>query len=156
MELQNKELKKVMNQLGVALVKGLVKELIAADKRVTGNLVRSIDYELIEAADGFILELLAADYLEQVDQGRKPGKQPPTKALDKWIVRRGIAPRSKNGKFISRKSLKFLIARSIGENGIKGIFVVEKTINEIYSKKRELIKKAAIKDLNELIDKIIV
>jgi hypothetical protein len=156
MEIQNKELKKVMNQLGIELVKGLVKELIAADKKVTGNLVRSIDYKLIEVADNLILELLSADYLDQVDQGRKPGKQPPTRALDKWIVRRGIAPRSKNGKFIPRESVKFLIARSIGKNGIKGIFVVKKTIEEIYSNKTELIKKAALKDLNELIDKIIV
>jgi len=156
MEIQNKELKKVMNQLGIELVIGLVKELIAADKKVTGNLVRSIDYKLIEVADNLILELLSADYLDQVDQGRKPGKQPPTRALDKWIVRRGIAPRSKNGKFIPRESVKFLIARSIGKNGIKGIFVVKKTIEEIYSNKTELIKKAALKDLNELIDKIIV
>ena len=44
---------------------------------------------------------------------------PPTKALDKWVVRRGIAPRDAKGRLISRKSLKFLIARSIYKNGIK-------------------------------------
>lgn len=42
-----------------------------------------------------------------------------TKSLDKWIIRRGIAPRGKNGQFMSRKSLKFLIARSIYMTGIK-------------------------------------
>ena len=46
-------------------------------------------------------------------------KMPPTKALDKWIVKKGIAPKDKNGKFISRQSLKFAIARSIFQNGIK-------------------------------------
>jgi hypothetical protein len=44
---------------------------------------------------------------------------PPPKAFDKWIVRKGIAPRDKNGKFISRKSLRFLIARAVFKNGIK-------------------------------------
>lgn len=45
-------------------------------------------------------------------------KMPPVKAFDKWLVRKGIAPR-KNGKFASRKSLAFLIARSVFRNGIK-------------------------------------
>jgi hypothetical protein len=39
--------------------------------------------------------------------------------MDKWIVKKGIAPRDKDGKFISRKSLQFMIARSIFNNGIK-------------------------------------
>lgn len=42
-----------------------------------------------------------------------------TRSLDKWIVRKGIAPRKEGGQFISRKSLKFLIARSIYMTGIK-------------------------------------
>lgn len=45
-------------------------------------------------------------------------KMPPPSKLDKWIVRRGLAPRDK-GKFTKRKSLQFLIARSIFEKGIK-------------------------------------
>ena len=44
---------------------------------------------------------------------------PPPRAFDNWIVRKGIAPRGKNGKFISRQTLKFLIARSIFQHGIK-------------------------------------
>lgn len=40
-------------------------------------------------------------------------------SLDKWIVRKGIAPRDKNGKFMNRQSLKFAIANSIFKNGIK-------------------------------------
>jgi hypothetical protein len=43
---------------------------------------------------------------------------PPPKAFDKWIVRKGIAPRDK-GKFKSRKGLQFAIARSIYKKGIK-------------------------------------
>jgi hypothetical protein len=45
-------------------------------------------------------------------------KMPPPSKLDKWIVRRGLAPREK-GKFTGRKTLQFLIARSIFYNGIK-------------------------------------
>ena len=45
-------------------------------------------------------------------------KMPPPSKLDKWIVRRGLAPRNK-GKFEGRKTLQFIIARSIFEKGIK-------------------------------------
>lgn len=43
---------------------------------------------------------------------------PPPSALDKWIVRKGIAPRDKNGRLISRKKLQFLIALGIFKNGM--------------------------------------
>mgnify|MGYP001233309825 CR=1 FL=1 len=45
-------------------------------------------------------------------------KMPPAKAFDKWVVRKGLAPREK-GKFKNRKSLSFAIARSVYFNGIK-------------------------------------
>jgi hypothetical protein len=46
-------------------------------------------------------------------------KMPPPKAFDKWIVKKGIAPRGKGGMFAKRKGLQFAIARSIFEKGIK-------------------------------------
>ena len=46
-------------------------------------------------------------------------KMPPPSKLDKWSVRKGIAPRDEKGRFVKRKSLNFLIARSIFFNGIK-------------------------------------
>ena len=41
--------------------------------------------------------------------------------LDKWIVRKGIAPRDDKGKFTSRKGLAFIIGRAIKAKGIQGI-----------------------------------
>ncbi len=46
-------------------------------------------------------------------------KMPSTKSLDKWIVRKGIAPRDDKGRLMNRQSLKFAIANSIFKNGIK-------------------------------------
>jgi hypothetical protein len=54
-------------------------------------------------------------------------KMPPPRAFDKWVIRKGIAPRDASGKFKGRsiqsvgfkKSITFLIARSIFYNGIK-------------------------------------
>lgn len=50
---------------------------------------------------------------------RYTNKMPPPKAFDKWIIKKGIAPRKKDGKFTTRKGLQFAIARSIFEKGIK-------------------------------------
>lgn len=46
-------------------------------------------------------------------------KMPPPSAFDKWIVKKGIAPRSATGKFQSRKGLQFAIAKSVFKYGIK-------------------------------------
>ena len=61
-------------------------------------------------------------------------KMPPTKALDKWVVRRGIAPRDAKGRLISRKSLKFLIARGIYRNGIKPSLFFTKPFEVAYDR----------------------
>lgn len=46
-------------------------------------------------------------------------KMPPSSVFDKWSIRRGIAPRDKQGRFLSRKSLNYLLARSIYNKGIR-------------------------------------
>ena len=61
-------------------------------------------------------------------------KMPPPSKLDKWIVKRGIAPRDKSGKFINRKSLQFLIARKIYNNGIKPSLFFTKPFENEYKK----------------------
>lgn len=67
---------------------------------------------------------------------------PPPRALDSWIVRKGIAPRGKNGKFISRQTLKFLIARSIFQHGIKPSLFFTKPFEAAYKRlPEELIAK---------------
>jgi len=53
-------------------------------------------------------------------------KQPPSRIIDKWIVRKGIAPRDEKGRFMPRKSISFLIARSIKSKGIQGISFFQK------------------------------
>ena len=48
--------------------------------------------------------------------------------LDKWIVKKGIAPRDEKGRFKSRKSISFLIARSIKIKGLQGISFFQKPL----------------------------
>jgi hypothetical protein len=104
--------------------------LTKGGKNSSKKLYDSIGYDLNVSKNSLSLDFKMEDYGKFQDQGvsgkiRKfntpfsyKDKMPPTRAFDKWIVKKGIAPRSK-GKFISRESLKFAIARSVFLNGIK-------------------------------------
>jgi hypothetical protein len=119
-----------------------------------GKLEESIKFEVITTSDGFTVQFYMSSYGQFVDKGvsgtqtertfkdykgkviktpysyknRKGHSQPPSRALDKWVVRKGIAPRDASGKFMSRKSITFLIARSIGRKGIQGISFFQKPL----------------------------
>ena len=132
-------IERYLNSFGKNVVKGS-KDILQADKGSTA-LANSIRFEVVKTPEGFSTKFYMDDYGTFLDKGVSGNKkkqsytdyegktktspysyttkQPPSKVLDKWIVRRGIAPRDKGGRFISRKSISFLIARSIKVNGIK-------------------------------------
>ena len=113
-------------------------------------LEQSISFKVITDPDGFKVQFYMADYGTFVDKGvsgnkkqqkfkdyknkvitspyKYTTKQPPSGVLDKWVVRKGIAPRDEGGRFIKRKSLVFLIARKIKRDGIKGISFFQKPL----------------------------
>lgn len=154
------DLIKTFDEIGKDLKKELIKNLIALDKRATGTLIKSIDYNLIvieaqRLVRDLKIELTAADYLIYVDKGRRKGaKMPPPNKLDKWIVARGIAPRDKKGRFIPRKSVQFLIARAIQKNGIKPTNVIKKSIDAVLERNRQKLTDAAVEQLNDIITTI--
>ena len=78
-------------------------------------------------------------------------KMPPMSKLDKWIVRKGLAPRDENGKLLPRKTLQFLIARSIFRKGIKPSLFFTKAFESAYKKlPSELINKYGL-DVEKLV-----
>jgi hypothetical protein len=82
-------------------------------------------------------------------------KMPPPSAFDKWIVRKGIAPRSATGKFQSRKGLQFAIAKSIFKYGIKPSLFFTKPFEEAYKTLPDtLIDKYGL-DAEQLINEIL-
>jgi hypothetical protein len=77
---------------------------------------------------------------------------PPSNKLDSWTVRRGIAPRDEKGRFINRKSLTFLIARSIYLDGIKPSLFFTTPFKKYYKDLPEDLEKAFALDVEEFID----
>lgn len=145
-------IKEVMEKYGLALVEEIIQQLKTAGKEATGNLAKSIDYELIEALDLISINIKAADYFEYVDQGRRPNSTPPPSApIIKWAKKKGLPKfKTAKGKPISDKARGFIIARSIGKKGIKPTNIVKKSIKKLRSLQQKLLTEAAVEDMTKI------
>jgi len=113
-------------------------------KDSSGKLSNSIEGTVKEMPNSIMLQFGMLPYGNFQDKGVSGTKKkydtpysyttkmPPPNKLDKWIVRKGIAPRSKTGKFQSRKGIQFAIARSIFYNGIKPSLFFTKPFEKAY------------------------
>lgn len=148
--------------------------LKARGKVVTGNLYNSIRYEQSVSRDEKSLNLRfsfkGADYAGFVDEGvrgalssakapRSPfrfgsgsgpsgGLRP---AIDKWVVKKGIAPRGAGGRFASRKGMVFAISRSIYQTGIKPSYFFTNAYDRTLKKYSPKLEKAVADDIGNAI-----
>lgn len=123
--------KKELNRFAKYVISQSRANLTRGKKNSSKDLYNSLDSEVKVSKNSFELSFLMEDYGVFQDKGVSgvkkkyntpysyTSKMPPPSKMDKWIVKKGIAPRDKSGKFISRKSLQFMIARSIYNKGIK-------------------------------------
>lgn len=119
----------------------------ASPKFATGLLYNSVKVRTEETPDGIAMVLdfgAAANYAYYVEYGRRPGRFPPMNVIDRWIVQKGIAGiRDEKGRFIKRKSIRYLIGRSIAKHGIYGIGFVETALEKSIEKITEKYGEAA-------------
>lgn len=143
-------LKKQMDIIGREVIKELIDQLTHLDKRASGALINSLEYEVIEVLNDVYLNIYSLDYLDYLDKGRKPGKQPPSEALIPWVRVRGI--KIKNW---SDEQSAFVIARSIGKKGIKPLNFKKKMVDNIINNKTKLIAEGVTTDIQIALHKII-
>ena len=124
--------RKYIETYGKSVESEIKKRLKGHDKYASGKLYESIRFIMKETPKDFTLDFTMLDYGKYVDKGVKgsktnkagntpykyTNKMPPTKVFDKWILRKGLAPRDKKGKFLNRNRIKFAIARSIFLHGV--------------------------------------
>ena len=110
------------------------------------------DFE--DGQPNLVIDFGSAEYWEFVNYGRRPGRYPPLLAIDKWVRQKpGIAGvRDEKGRFISRKSLVFLIRRSIAQYGYYGIQFIDKAVNETIAQITEKLGDAAKEYIERLYD----
>lgn len=121
-----------LNKFAKYVVSQSKANLTRQKKNASGNLRNSLGYDLKVSDNSFSLEFIMAEYGMFIDEGVHGSKSSyletrnsrfefsgrfktiPTKALDKWVVRKGIkGTRDEKGRFIDRQSLKYVIAKSI-------------------------------------------
>lgn len=103
----------MLTGLTQAILKNFAEEVIKGIRQripnVTGEMAASLGYRI----DAFGLTIYSSKkYFTVLETGRRPGKRPPIDVIEQWVKDKPIVPQG-----ISTRSLAFLIARKIGEEG---------------------------------------
>jgi len=129
----------------------------------SGNLYKSVNVfwenDFDDPFPTLIIDFGNADYWYWVNYGRRPGRYPPLKAIDKWVTqKKGFAQiiRGPGGRFTKRKSLVFLIRRSIATLGYRGTFFIENALEKSKNKVLEEIGEAAALYIDKIISQGLV
>ena len=158
------EVRKELEKFKNAVIKESRNNLKNMRKDTFGKLSKSLRGQVKVSKNSFEFDFMMEEYGIYQDKGvsgikkkyntphKYTNKMPPTKALDKWIVKKGIAPRDAKGKFTSREGLKFAIARKIYINGIKPSLFFTKPFEKYYKRlPNQLITKYGL-DLDKFIE----
>jgi hypothetical protein len=133
--------------LGDELKKNLIQELRRTKAIASGDLLKSIQFDVKPTDDGGIVVLNGNDYITYIDKGRKPGKYAPTTALKEWIKAKGIAVDAKKVN-----SIAFAINNKIKKKGIKARPVLETTFNQNLPLYNKIIDDNLNKDLDKYLN----
>lgn len=162
------ELQKVLNRFRDAVISQSKRNLTRLKKNSSKKLYNSIKGKVKANPNSFSMEFTMEDYGIYQDKGVSgikkkyntpysyKSKMPPSKAFDKWIVRKGLSPRDSSGKFSKRKSLSFLIARSVYRNGIKPTMFFTKPFEAAYKNlPNEMIEKFGL-EVEQLFNQMVI
>ena len=129
--LGDKFLRDELNKFAKYVIQQSRSNLTKGKKNVSKELYNSLEFKVSKSGETTSLAFEMADYGKYQDKGvsgtktkyntpyKYTSKMPPIKAFDKWVVRKGIAPRGSGGQFAKREGLKFAIAKTIFKKGIR-------------------------------------
>jgi len=164
------QFKEVLRQFGRNVVLESKSNLNKGNRNVSNALSNSIKYNIKELENSFIIQFIMEKYGSFLDKGVKgknsgdsiakpkykfTNKMPPPNKLDKWVVRRGLAPRDAKGRFKPRaintigfrKSITFLIARAIYSRGIKPSMFFTKPFDMYFKGLKKDLERSLVKDI---------
>ena len=137
----NQDLYQAKQQWCIQVVNAAKANLLRYGKINTGQLRDSIRFTISPNGN---IRFFYLKYGVFVELGRRAGdRQPPINPILRWIRERGISPR--DGQ--SDRSLAFAIAKSIGDNGYRGVPFFRAAIRSEKKKLTASLKKAISKSI---------
>lgn len=156
MEIIWTETQRCLEEYAKTLVARYRANLIADNSVATFGLYENIEYKVTVGEWNFDVAITLEDYWKYVEYGRKAGgKMPPIDAIEKWIQAKPITPEVRNGRLPTVKQLAFLIARSIGVNGIPAKRGFQKAYDSLYDGFMEELRMSVARDLRDYVVKSI-
>tara|TARA_R100001510_G_C7625876_1_gene185747 strand:+ start:80 stop:580 length:501 start_codon:yes stop_codon:yes gene_type:complete len=164
--MQLTEVKAELEKFAKHVIKQARTNLSKRKKNSSKKLYNSLGYNINANEERVNVIFQMEDYGKFQDEGvsgtktkyktpyKYKSKMPPTKAFSQWVVRKGLkGVRDEKGKFIARKSLQYLIARSVFLHGIKPSMFFTRPFNQAFDKlEPELQDKFGIDIENSIID----
>ena len=123
-----------------------------------GKLYKTLDYSISNEGIDWLVTIHLEDYWKYIEDGRRPGaKMPPVEAIKKWIEYKKILPRPiqlKSGKTVipSTQQLAFVIARSIGKNGIEARPIARETVDQLNNEFVSILKSSIQRDIHQYLE----
>jgi hypothetical protein len=170
-----KNLDEVLNTFADTTISNARKNLVD-DRKSFGALYENLSYVYEKETGLFILEFLMEDYGIFVDKGVRgltstypetasalssfqygSGTGPKgglTKGINEWLQKKRFQWRTKEGKFMSYKSMTYIIARSIYNKGIKANLFFTKPFEDGVKMLKSKLEKAYTLDVEEAILKV--
>lgn len=137
-------------------------KLIEGDRISSGKLLNSIEYQVTQGENEYVVSLSLEEYWKYLEYGvsgkdntSSPFGNPGWKAYPhilEWIKVKPVLPRpDRNGKLPSQKSLAYLITRSIVQNGTQPGGELKDTLEEVNARYKDKIIIAIRKDTENLL-----
>ncbi len=130
-------LSNALDQLGRDLTQALVQELKAGNKVASGDLAKSFTFKYVVNDQGVgNIQIIADDYAQDVNDGRKPGSTPPIEPIKRWMEIKGIP-----------KKALYPILNKIKEKGIKPYPYIDKVLAAKQNEIKQILERATVADI---------
>lgn len=113
-------LTEVLNAFADAFIQNARDNLQANQSNASYNLYNSFEKIIEVGEDYYSVKISLADYWKWTNNGRGPGKFPPTDKIRDWIEVKPVNIQPLNGKTPTVDQLTFLISRKIAKEGTEG------------------------------------
>ena len=163
--MQLKETKETLNKFGKYVIQQARTNLTKRKMNVSKSLYNSLDYKMFKGSNAIGINFIMDDYGKFQDKGVSGTKKkyntpysyttkmPPPSAFSQWVVRKGLEGTrdKKTGKFLSRKSLQYAVAKNIFKYGIKPSMFFTKPFEAAFKRLPDDLQNAFADDLDNSI-----